>query len=266
MQRWKNSLFNICFALNCLLIFLVLFENRFTVPAWLQVTGRMHPLLVHFPIVLVILYALGNFLPLSKNSSADPAKYTMNDLLLFLAALSSVITALMGLFLSREEGYDREALQWHKWGGVILSIFTLTWYYFRKPLQLGKILPSLFSFLALGIILITGHQGAAITHGQNFLFAPVMLEKKKPIVPFEEAIVFADMVKPIIEEKCISCHNSKKAKGELVMESQELLLKGGKTGKLWDSTVADFGLLLQRVHLPLEQRSICRPGETTING
>ncbi|MBC7826103.1 MAG: chitobiase/beta-hexosaminidase C-terminal domain-containing protein [Chitinophagaceae bacterium] len=219
----------------------------------------MHPLMVHFPIVLVILYALVHFLPLSKKSNDDPANYSMNDVLLFLAALSSVITSLMGLFLSKEEGYDPVALQWHKWGGVILSVFTLTWYYFRKQLQSVKMLPSFISFIALGIILVTGHQGAAITHGQNFLFAPVTPEKKKVLVQFEEAIVFADMVKPILQEKCLSCHNSKKAKGDLVMESEELLLKGGKNGKLWDTTATDFGLLLQRVHLPLEQKKHMPP-------
>jgi len=259
MPRWKNRLFNICFALNCLLIFLLLFENRFLVPPWLQVTGRMHPLLVHFPIVLVILYALVTFISLPKNSGTESVNHSMPDLLLFLAALSSVLTALMGLFLAREGGYDTEALQWHKWGGVGLSIFTLCWYYFRRRLQSVTMLPYFFSFFALGIILFTGHQGAAITHGQDFLFAPIMPSKEKRVVPFEDAIVFADLVNPILEEKCISCHNSKKAKGELVMESQDLLLQGGKNGNLWDSTAKDFGLLLQRLHLPLEQKKHMPP-------
>ena len=165
----------------------------------------------------------------------------------------------MGLFLSKEGGYDADALQWHKWGGTILSVFTLAWYHFRKKINAVKLLPYGISFLAFGMIILTGHQGASITHGQDFLLAPVMDEKSKPVVPFDEALVYADMVKPIINEKCMSCHNSKKAKGELVMESEEALLKGGKTGKLWDSTAADFGLLLQRVHLPLDQKKHMPP-------
>ena len=43
------------------------------------------------------------------------------------------------------------------------------------------------------------------------------------------------------------------------METRELLLKGGKTGKLWDSTEADFGLLMKRIHLPLEARKHMPP-------
>ncbi len=84
-------------------------------------------------------------------------------------------------------------------------------------------------------------------------------EKKQPVISPEEAIVFADMVKPILETKCESCHNNKKAKGELVMETEALLLKGGKNGKLWDSTAADLGLLLRRVHLPLEAKKHMPP-------
>lgn len=257
--RASGHFFNFCFGLNCLLIFLLLFESRLTIPPWLQVTGRMHPLLVHFPIVLVILYALVSIVPVPKRSPDSTPTYPLNDALLFLAAFTSVLAALMGLFLSREEGYDEEALQLHKWGGVGLSVFTLAWYYMRKSIQRIRFMPYLVSAAAFTGILITGHQGAAITHGEDFLLAPVNPEKAKPQVPFDEALVFADMVKPVISEKCMSCHNTRKSKGELIMESEETLLKGGKSGKLWDSTARDFGLLLQRVHLPLEQKKHMPP-------
>ena len=265
--RVSQYFFNTCFGLNCLLLFLLLFEERLNVPPWLQVTGRMHPLLVHFPIVLVILYALVSIVPIERKATRKTYDYPVNDLLLFLAALTSVMAALMGLFLSREEGYDREALQMHKWGGVTLSIFTLAWYYFRKRLQAIRYMPYVVSCVAFGVLLITGHQGASITHGQDFLLAPVTPENTRPQVPFEDAFVFADLVKPILSEKCMSCHNSKKSKGELIMESEEMLIKGGKSGKLWDSTAADFGLFLQRVHLPEEQKKHMPPhGKPQLTG
>ena len=56
MQRSKNVIFNICFALNCMLVFFLVFENRLVLPAWVQVIGRMHPLLLHLPITLLLLY------------------------------------------------------------------------------------------------------------------------------------------------------------------------------------------------------------------
>ena len=258
MQRWKIYLFNASLALNCLLVFLLFFESRLSIPAWLQVTGRMHPLILHFPLVLIVLYAIAVVVRPPHKSSGDTYSQSTELLLLF-AAFTAVITSLMGLFLSKEEGYDPEALSWHKWGGVAVSVFTLLWYSFNKQFHAKKIGVVLTSAFALMLILFTGHQGAGITHGDNFLLAPIMPEIKPAMVSLEEAMVFTDMVKPILESKCESCHNSKKAKGELIMESEELLLKGGKSGPLWDSTEADLGLMLRRVHLPLEARKHMPP-------
>jgi uncharacterized membrane protein len=267
MQRRKNILFNASLFLNCLLLFLLLFENRLSIPLWLQVAGRMHPMVLHFPLVLVVLYAVAVLLFPSKKTVAVDTYQVIAGLLLLLAAFSSAVTALAGLFLSKEEGYDAEALLWHKWSGVIVSVFTLAWYYFRKQVQTKKILSFSTSILALCLIIFAGHQGAGITHGQNFLLAPILPEKRQLVVSPEEAEVYAHMVRPILETKCMSCHNSKKAKGELVMETEALLLKGGKHGDLWDSTAPDLGLMLRRIHLPLEQKKHMPPqGKPQLTG
>ena len=57
----------------------------------------------------------------------------------------------------------------------------------------------------------------------------------------------------------MSCHNSTKAKGELVMETPQLLLRGGKSGALWDTSDANLSLILQRIHLPLEDKKHMPP-------
>ncbi len=254
MQRWKTILFNASFVLNCLLLFLLLFESRLSVPAWLQVAGRMHPLILHFPLVLIVLYAVAIIIHPPGKTIGDTAYKNTTSLLLLTAAFTAVITALMGLFLSKEEGYDPQALWWHKWGGVAISLLTLLWYSFNTQIQAKKIITLATSVTALFLIVFTGHLGAGITHGQGFILAPMMAAKAPQIVSPEEAEVYADMVKPILELKCISCHNRNKAKGELVMETEDLLLKGGKNGELWDSAAADLGLLMQRVHLPIEKK------------
>src|SRR4030095_8399090 len=216
MQRWKNSLFNITFALNCLLLFLLLFEDRISVPVWLQVVGRTHPLVLHFPIVLVILYALTMLVLVFRKNKTDDSVTQITDLLLLLAAFCSAGTALAGLFLSKEEGYDPEALQWHKWSGIASAVFPLGWYYFSKRVQARKIFSLLTSVVAILLISFAGHQGAGITHGQNFLLAPMLPEKRKPVISPEEAVVFKQRKKQILKSKSQPCHNSKKAKGELV--------------------------------------------------
>lgn len=258
MNKGKNILYNISLALNSLLVFLLLFESRIVLPSWLQVAGRMHPMILHFPIVFIVSYILW-ILVFQRNVSPKETAINTGEWLLLLAAFTSAATALMGLFLSREEGYDAEALKWHKWGGVIVSLLTLLWYGLRNQFQKTTPVTITIALFAFAAILFTGHQGAGITHGQNFLLAPILPEKKQQQVLLEDAVVFTHMVKPILQTKCMSCHNSKKAKGQLVMETEALLLKGGKDGKLWDSTEADFGLLMKRIHLPLETKKHMPP-------
>ncbi|MEO8412627.1 MAG: FN3 associated domain-containing protein [Ginsengibacter sp.] len=258
MQRWKNIFFNTAFALNILLLFLLIFDNRLHIPAWLQVVGRMHTMFVHFPIVMLALCIFWELFSGYKKSYIG-VKAEIGDELILAAAITSVITALMGLFLSREAGYTPDLLVWHKWGGVFISFLSLAWYVFRVKVR--QIKPALLTtaLAAMVMIIVTGHLGANITHGQDFLFAPVSTETQKPVVLFEDAEVYANMVQPILEVKCMSCHNSQKAKGRLIMETKELLLKGGKDGKLWDSTENDFGLMMQRIHLPPQSKKHMPP-------
>lgn len=255
MKKTENILINTSIAINAMLGMLLLFENRITIPGWLQVAGRMHPLVLHFPIVLVImaaLYALYQVLKPTTNNGQFKAW-------LCLASAIAAFTALAGFFLSKEEGYDEEAMAWHKWSGVILSGLLLIWILAYDLVQRNKLFKVIMAAASLVSVLIAGHHGANITHGENFLLAPVMQADAKPPVLFEDALVFRDMVQPILEAKWMGCHNEKKAKGELVMTTEELLLKGGKNGKPWDLESPDFGLLMQRLHLPLQDKKHMPP-------
>lgn len=260
MQRRTNILFNILLCLNCLLLFFALAGHRLHVPAWLQVAGRMHPLVLHFPIVLVLLY-IGWIIflqPKTAAASAGPEDET-GKWLLFGAACTSAVTAIMGMLLSKEEGYNADALLWHKWGGIAVSLFSFGWFVYKNAVHRRKYMPQAAAAVSFILIVFTGHQGSNITHGENYLFAPVLPEKTKPVVPIEQAVVYTDMVKPILDEKCMSCHSSKKAKGELVMETEALLLKGGKHGALWTARQPDISLLLQRIHLPPAEKKHMPP-------
>ena len=248
MIRWKNLLFNITLAVNCLLCFLLLFESRLVIPPWLQVAGRMHPLILHFPIALMVVFVFQRFI----------LRYADNTLLL-LTAFTASITAAMGLFLSREPGYDQDVLFWHKYSGIALSFLALAWYAWYHRLQAIRFAPATMALGCLALLTFTGHQGAGITHGENFLLAPVRPSSSGKTVALEDAVVFNDMVRPILQNKCMGCHNSSKAKGQLIMETTNLLLKGGKNGPLWDSSAADFGLMMRRIHLPLDDEKHMPP-------
>ncbi|MEJ7586742.1 MAG: FN3 associated domain-containing protein [Ferruginibacter sp.] len=262
MLRWKTILFNTSFALNCLLVFLLIFEGRLSLPLWVQMIGRMHPLLLHFPIVLLVLCVFWELLSGLKKSFA-PGHPAIGDWLLLLSCLTSVVSALMGFFLSKEGGYTPDVVVLHKWGGVFISLLALAWYAFRDHIRRMKVVMAVTSLTGLVIVIATGHLGADITHGENFIFAPVTADSEAPAILLEDALVYEHMVQPIFNSKCNSCHNEKKAKGELVMEPAVLLLKGGKSGALWDSTQKDLGLMLRRIHLPLENKKHMPPAGKT---
>ncbi len=119
----------------------------------------------------------------------------------------------MGLFLSHEEGYTADgALFWHKWGGALVLWSASACYWLRNAGMAWW--PRAVSLMMVITLMATGHFGAVITHGENFVLAPVTPAYQAPKVPLDQAQIFAHVVRPILEEKCVSCHNPSKAKGD----------------------------------------------------
>ncbi len=127
MNFWRKIFYRLTISANILLAFLLIFYDRLVVPAWLQVFGRVHPLFLHFPIVLLIICVLWVLLAEKLNITSRELVPVISKFLLLVVALCCVITALMGLFLSKESGYNPESLTWHKWTGVIVSWLTCIW-------------------------------------------------------------------------------------------------------------------------------------------
>ncbi len=254
----KKILFNALIPLNILLLFFIVFEHRLVIPLPLQVFGRMHPVMLHFPIVLLILVAgLLVFIPKAKWNQ-DLFSGALDYLILF-AALTAVITALMGILLSIGGDYQSGLINWHKWTGIAVPFILFLICMFRAELYKHLVVFKTIAATSCALIMIAGHFGGELTHGEHFVLGPLQKEKENKRPPFDDAFIFADLVQPIIEEKCLSCHNTSKAKGQFIMETKELLLKGGKAGKPWDTTKTDLGIMIRRIHLPEEQKKHMPP-------
>jgi uncharacterized membrane protein len=246
----RSLIVNACFAGNILLLFLAFFGTKMNIPVFLQVAGRMHPLVLHFPIVLLILAAIWEFF---VKSNGQTLERKIGDGLLLSSAFFAVIAALMGLFLSKGEGYDANTLFLHQWSGVTVSVVAWIWFSFREQIRAKQAFTKLISLLSFISVFYAGHQGATITHGENYLFAPLSPTLPKTVaVSMENGLVYVDLVQPILKEKCWQCHNDTKSKGNLNMTTEALLQKGGKNGPIWNNTAPQFGRLLLRVHLPME--------------
>ncbi|RYE15138.1 MAG: cytochrome C, partial [Sphingobacteriales bacterium] len=239
---------NALFALNVFIVFLLLFGDKITVAPWLQSVGRMHPMLLHFPIVLLMLAMLLEFFRFRQAYNGEKLYQNFTTGLLLTGVLLSAVTVVMGLFLSKEEGYTGDALWWHKWTGVAVVFVSSAIYWSRNTTWYKAPLAKAGAVITTLCLIVAGHYGATLTHGDNFVLAPITLARQ---VPIDQAIVFDDVVMPIFSAKCLSCHNLDKAKGSLVMEDANSLLKGGKSGKLFVAGKPEISLLLERVHLPL---------------
>jgi hypothetical protein len=54
-KKWRGIVEQFVLISAVFLAFLLAFEEQIVVPIWLQSFGRLHPLVLHFPIVLLIL-------------------------------------------------------------------------------------------------------------------------------------------------------------------------------------------------------------------
>ena len=102
------------FGLNVILLFFLAFEKQLLVPLWLNPLGRLHPIMLHLPIgALTILL----FFFLFKKHFDDKSFRIFFEIILTFLSFSSALSAFMGIILAQENGYDPNALFWHKWTG-----------------------------------------------------------------------------------------------------------------------------------------------------
>ncbi|HRO46936.1 c-type cytochrome domain-containing protein [Agriterribacter sp.] len=253
MQTVKRIGGGILFGSMVFLLFLVVFESFLQIPSWLAVAGRLHPMFLHFPIVLLLISFFTMWIPVGKGADNE-----WLALLRLVAALSAVITAILGMLLSLEDAGEGNVLLLHKWGGVSIAILGFLFYSYHNFLVKHVVFTKLFTIVATFTIIITGHWGANLTHGENYVLAPIQ-KQQRDLTPPDKAVVFADVIQPILESKCTSCHSTSKLKGELLLENMEGLLAGGKSGPLFIPGQPDTSLLIRRLHLPMDDKKHMPP-------
>ena len=246
-------------AANIFILFLLLFEGKLVIPAWLQTIGRMHPLILHFPIVILLLAMLLEFFRFRPEYAGNAFYRNFLQGLLLIGALFAAVTVIMGLFLSREEGYAGDTLTYHKWTGAGIFFLASIIYWIRNAGWYKSVTAKAGALLTVVALILTGHYGAALTHGSDFIWEPVLNKRAIADVPLDQAVVYTNVIRPILEQKCTSCHNPDKLKGELILTDPQSIMKGGKSGKLIVAGNPQMSLLLQRVHLPIEEKKHMPP-------
>jgi uncharacterized membrane protein len=247
MVRFNKIINAILFGGIVLLLFLFTFEDKLQIPIWLQVAGRMHPLVLHFPIVFLILSIIPCWLTY---------KISSNELWFYIrmaAAFTAIVTAMMGMLLSIEQSDKGELLTWHKWTGISIAIVSWLFFIYYGQLSKKKLPIRMLSIGILFLMILTGHWGADVTHGENFLLQPLHLDQPSSINA-ENARIFPDVINPIFKSKCGNCHMGNNQKGGLSLTDSSSIVNGGKNGKAIDRGDLQKSLLAQRMRLPFSDK------------
>ncbi|MBK1877617.1 c-type cytochrome domain-containing protein [Pelagicoccus mobilis] len=176
-----------------------------------------------------------------------------NRFLWLLAALSSSASFASGYFLGNEGGYDSELLNRHLWSAAAFTAFA--WISFiLEVLPASRSAKALLLSLNLVSVSLAGHYGGLMVHGDPFAAAPWLNDPQRyAILPEigEEVALYQDIIDPILQAKCVSCHGPAKRKGSLRLDTYAHIRVGGKNGGVLTGNDPTRSTLLTVTKLPL---------------
>ena len=220
----------------------------------IEFLGHFHPLLVHLPIGILLIALLLQWL--SRIKKYEVLQQAV-PVILLTGAIMGLFSCITGYLLSITDDYNENIASWHMWMGIATTLVSFVLYAKEKNKRF-KVNKPVLSVALLILIALTGHLGGSLTHGSDYLSRPFTnifndtAESMiiKPIANVQEAQVYADVIQPIFQTKCYSCHGPNKQKGKLRMDDSLRLIKGGKDGIVIEPGNADESELIKRMLLP----------------
>ena len=189
---------------------------------WELFIGRFHPLFVHLPIGIFFLgYIFEVFFQLGFRSIINSRKIII--VIYFLGLIAGLVAAVTGWLLSFSDDYGIEPLNQHKLLGIatLVMILLVIIHQIKAPASKGKVKLAL-STVAILFTGLTGHFGGNLTHGSSYLveYGPDFLKgnTNSTFIKMSETNpdslhIYSNFVQPLLDNKCISCHNSTNNKG-----------------------------------------------------
>ncbi|MFM2392046.1 MAG: hypothetical protein RLZZ546_23 [Bacteroidota bacterium] len=216
-----------------------------------ETIARFHPLIVHLPIACLLLAALFQYYISYKQRPLQDALH----ITLIVGTLSAFFACITGYFLS-EDHAQSDTMKYHKWLGLATFLVS-SWalYASHKAHKYSKWL-----LYALAILVgITGHFGGSLTHGEGYLFAQTKMVERKEISDIQEALVYEDIISPILSEKCYNCHSNIRQKGKLRLDQISHMLSGGENGPAVLANQSQKSLIVHRMSLPINDEKHMPP-------
>jgi uncharacterized membrane protein len=136
----------------------------------MALTGRLHPLLVHFPIALILIAAIAELVALATQFREWHTFAITN---MRAGAAFAIASAGAGWLLASSRIVEASpALEWHRWLGLMAALAAVA-----AALTTGEIdrssrrlwLYRIALFSAAGLVAVAGHFGAMLVWGADFL-------------------------------------------------------------------------------------------------
>lgn len=236
----------------------------------LELLGRFHPLMVHFPIGLLVGAFMLEAYSRIRNREKDYSG------MVYLGAASALISALFGGLLRATDDYGGNLVDQHQFTGYLTAALSLitAFLYWRKPKLPGR---WAFSGLVISCISlsIAGHLGASLTHGEDYLTEILPWnqgdEVNTALLESFQAFAAADsfpadqldqlnlQVRAIFAHNCYKCHSTEKRKGELALDHKEGVFAGGENGAILIKGNADESEIIRRLELPRAHDDVMPP-------
>lgn len=227
--------------------------------------GRFHMLLLHIPIgVFVLMFFQELAAMVMRRGELQSSRFVM-----LFGMVSAVVSALAGFLLYHGSGGDyanNPLAERHLWAGMAFAVAAIaTWLarLWSDAMTANPLWYRMIFFATFGVMVFAGHDGASLTHGRDYLMqhAPgwlrgLMGAEKKLVVPevvkTPNPVVYSEIIAPILERRCVACHNEKKSKGLYRMDTYELLLEGGLAGAGLKPGNAAESYIVKLIELPLD--------------
>lgn len=261
----------------------------------IQVFGRVHPLVLHAPIGMLGAMAIIEMLSLKR---ADESVRRIFSGLAWLTSLAAIVSVVSGWILSREGGYDQTIVDRHFNLGIataVLATLLAVSSHFKAHASPRRGL----LVLTLLVLVPTGHFGASMTHGEDFLLEPLASKSKddsnsdagrkgaahtstppmrespaakvstaaltgnaagaSPVLPTDGSETYTKVISPILNDACVKCHSGTKMKGGLALHTPDAITLGGDSGSALEPGRPEDSEILYRMRLPVGHKDHMPP-------
>jgi hypothetical protein len=180
--------------------------------------------------------------------------------------VTALLAVVAGYCLSLDGGYEPTLVSWHMWLGVAVSLLAFVGLLLAQAARRGDSRPIRYAhrvvlFATTGLVLVTGHYGGTLTHGPGYLtrYMPVFLgggdgtpngNRNGLIEDIDSALVFQDLVLPVLERRCVKCHGPSTSKANLRLDGQARIDKGGRRGPALVAGHPGQSEIIRRIVLP----------------